>query len=232
MIATIGNFFRDRDQPQLSAEDEEIVQRFHDLYYRRWQAGADTINLSWFGYQLYKCPLDLWIYQELLVRTKPDVIIETGTCCGGSALFLAMMLDHIGHGRVVTIDIDGAPIRPQHPRISYITGSSTDASVIADVKQRVGEGRAMAILDANHYADFVYDELVAYSPLVKIGDYLIVEDTNADTIPSAPEYRDGPMKALNRFLAETDEFAIDHRCERFMLTLNPRGYLKRIKGSG
>jgi cephalosporin hydroxylase len=223
-----GDYFPDRDQLQLSAEDDEVIRRFHDLYYGRWQAGADTINLSWFGYALLKCPLDLWIYQELLVRTRPDVVVETGTWCGGSALFLAMVLDQIGHGQVITIDIDPKPGRPEHPRISYMTGSSTDASIVADVKQRVGGGRAMVILDSNHYADFVYDELVAYSPLVKqIGDYLIVEDTNADTIPTAPEYRDGPMKALEKFLSENDEFAIDARCERFLVTLNPRGYLRR-----
>jgi cephalosporin hydroxylase len=33
----------------------------------------------WMGRQVYKCPTDLWVYQELLHVTEPDLIIETGT---------------------------------------------------------------------------------------------------------------------------------------------------------
>src|SRR6266436_3595655 len=125
VIAPIGNYFVDRDQPQLSSEEAEVVCQFHDLYYRHWLArGADTVNLSWFGYELAKCPLDLWVYQELLVRTRPDFVVETGTRFGGSALYLAMVLDQIGHGSVITIDIAVEPLRPEHSRISYIAGSS------------------------------------------------------------------------------------------------------------
>jgi cephalosporin hydroxylase len=69
--------------------------------------------------------------------------------------------------------------------------------------------------------------MVAYSPLVHPGDYLIVEDTNVNGHPTYPEFGPGPMEAVDRFLAESDGFAIDVRCERFLMTLNPRGYLKR-----
>src|SRR5688572_24350107 len=134
MLAPLGTFFVDRDQPELSAEETEVVRQFHDLYYRRWLADADTINLSWFGHLVLKCPLDLWIYQELLVRNRPDFVVETGTWAGGSALFFAMILDHVGHGQVISIDIEGKPERPEHSRITYITGSSLDESVIAQVR--------------------------------------------------------------------------------------------------
>src|SRR4029434_3025793 len=101
MIAPLGSFFLDRDQPALSSDEAEVVRQFQELYYRRWLAQrADTLNLSWFGHQLVKCPLDLWVYQELLVRTQPDFVVETGTYFGGTALYFAMLLDHIGHGRV------------------------------------------------------------------------------------------------------------------------------------
>src|SRR5438445_10263697 len=156
MSAPIGTYFLDRNQPPLSSEEGEVVRRFHDLYYRRWSTGgADTINLSWFGYETLKCPLDLWLYQELLVRTRPDVVVETGTWCGGSALYLAMMLDHIDHGRVITVDVATKPGRPEHPRISYLTGSSTDPAVVAEVQRLVGRERAMVILDSDHHARFV-----------------------------------------------------------------------------
>ena len=223
-----GTCFVNRDQPPLSSAEAELVRKFHDLYYRRWsEQEADTINLSWFGHQLLKCPLDLWVYQELLVRTRPDFVVETGTFCGGSALYFAMLFDHLGHGRVISIDIEDKPNRPEHSRISYLTGSSIEPATMNRVRAEVGGGRAMVMLDSDHRATHVYDELIAYSPLVQAGDYLIVEDTNVNGHPVCPDFGPGPMEAVDKFLAENDEFEIDQRCERFLMTLYPHGYLRR-----
>jgi cephalosporin hydroxylase len=231
LMRRIGNYFPDRDQPPLSPGEADFVRQFHELYYRQWlEGGADTKNLSWFGYHLIKCPLDLWIYQELLVQTRPDVVVETGTWYGGSALYMAMIQDQIGRGRVITIDIEQKPGRPSHPRLTYITGSSVDEAVIAQICEAVGGERAMVILDSDHHAAHVYDEIIAYSPLVQVGDYLIVEDTNVNGHPVSPEFGPGPMEAIDKFLSENSEFVIDRRCERFLMTLNPRGYLRRCKG--
>jgi cephalosporin hydroxylase len=224
----IGKFFPDRDQPRLSFSDTRAVRRFHELYYNRWTKGADTINLSWFGYHLLKCPLDLWIYQELIVRTRPDFVIETGTFGGGSALYFAMLFDQLEHGQVITIDIERKPEWPVHPRIIYVTGSSVDDQITTRVRQEVGNRRVMVVLDSDHHADHVYQELRAYSPLVQTGDYLIVEDTNVNKHPVAPGFGPGPMEAVARFLSGNKEFVIDERCERFLMTLQPRGYLRRL----
>lgn len=225
----IGTFFPERRQPKLTSDELALVDRFHELYYRRWLSGeADTITLSWFGFKIYKCPLDLWLYQELIVRTRPSVIVETGTFEGGSALFMAMILDHLGHGRIISVDIEDRPGRPVHPRIRYIAGSSTDPDIVADVYRDVGADRAMVILDSDHRANHVYDEILAYQRLVPLDGYLIVEDTNVNGHPTFPEFGPGPMEALERFLAESSAFEIDDRCERFMMTLNPRGYLRRV----
>jgi cephalosporin hydroxylase len=223
----IGPYVVNREQPALSTEQSEVVRQFHDLYYRRWTAGGDTINLSWFGYETLKCPLDMWLYQELLVRTRPDVIVEAGTWRGGSALFMAMVLDQLDHGRVITIDIREQAARPEHPRIAYVSGSSTDPAIVAGVYAAVGGGRAMVILDSDHTEQHVYEELLAYSPLVQPGDYLVVEDTNVNGHPTYEDFGPGPMEAATRFLAENDDFEIDRRCERFLMTLNPSGYLRR-----
>ena len=228
MNTEIGPFFPSRDQPKLSFRDARVVRRFHQLYYNRWLAHGDTINLSWFGYHLLKCPLDLWMYQELIVRNRPDYVVETGTWAGGSALYLAMLFDHLDRGQVITIDIEPRPERPAHPRITYVTGSSVDQQVAASVREAVGDRRAMVILDSDHRADHVYEELMAYSSLVKPGDYLIVEDTNVNKHPVAPHFGPGPMEAVEKFLSQTDEFVIDERCERFLMTLQPRGYLRRV----
>jgi cephalosporin hydroxylase len=227
MVAPLGTYFIDREQPPLSAGESEVVNKFHDLYYRRWSQGADTINLSWFGHRLLKCPLDLWIYQELIVRTRPDFVVETGTFAGGSALYFAMLLDSIGHGRVLTVDVYAEPNRPEHSRITYITGSSVDQAVIEQMRETVGDQRAMVVLDSDHSAGHVYAEMIAYSPLVHPGDYLIVEDTNVNGHPTFAEFGPGPMEAVEKFLSENDDFVIDERCERFLMTLYPRGYLRR-----
>ena len=231
MSVKIGSHVVDRAQPPLSVEENDLVQRFHDLYYRRWlRGGADTINLSWFGYELLKCPLDLWEYQELLVRTRPDIVIETGTFAGGSALYFAMILDAIGHGRVVTIDVETRRDRPAHPRITYVTGSSVAEPTLVTVRQMTGRDRAMVVLDSDHGAEHVYQEIVGYSPFVQAGDYLIIEDTNVNGHPAWPDFGPGPMEAVNRFLSENSDFEIDERCERFLLTLSPRGFLRRKTG--
>ena len=233
MIALVGTYFPDRDQPALSSEEAEVVRRFHELYFRRWFAqGGDTLNLSWFGHHLLKCPHDLWIYQELLVRTRPDFVVETGTYHGGSALYFAMLLDHLGHGRVMTVDIQARQNLPEHPRISYITGSSVDAAIVQQVREAVGRQRAMVVLDSDHTAAHVYGEMIAYSPLVQTGDYLIVEDTIVNGHPVWPDFGPGPMEAMDQFLSENDGFVIDQRCERFLLTMYPRGYLKRVRPRG
>jgi cephalosporin hydroxylase len=223
-----GNYTVDRDQPALPAADADTVDRFHSLYYQRWLEHADTINLSWFGYRVLKCPMDLWIYQELLVRTRPDVVIETGTFAGGSALYLAGILDQIGSGRIVTIDIRAEPDRPVHPRIEYVLGSSIEPDIVTRVRESVAGRRTMVILDSDHAEPHVHAEMVAYSPLVHVGGYLIVEDTNVNGHPAWPGFGPGPMEAVDRFLAERQDFEVDSRCERFLMTLNPRGYLRRI----
>jgi cephalosporin hydroxylase len=207
---------------------DEIVRDFHRLYYesekRTWS------NTFWLGQPSAKCPLDLWIYQEILFERRPDVIVESGTYLGGTAHFLACMCDLVDNGRVITLDIRARQPhrRAKHPRIEYRTGSSTSPQVVAGVKHALRPGqRVMVILDSNHRKDHVLAELRAYSPLVTPGDYLIVEDTNVNGHPVAMDYGPGPMEAVDEFLAENDEFSIDESREKFFMTFNPRGYLRR-----
>jgi cephalosporin hydroxylase len=135
----------------------------------------------------------------------------------------------IGHGRVITIDKAHEAGRPAHPRVSYWTGSSIDAAIVAEARTAAAGKRAMVTLDSDHSAAHVFQEIVSYSPLVRVGDYLIVEDTNVNGHPTYPDFGPGPMEAVERFLATNDDFMVDERCERFLMTLNPRGYLKRRK---
>ena len=215
---------------ELNNDEREVIRRFHQLYYRRWQAAERTIELDWLGVRLRKCPLDLWIYQELIHRRRPDLIVETGTFKGGSALYLASLCELVGHGRVVTIDVTSLPAsqRPVHPRLDYLTGSSVDPVIVASIAtMAAGAEEVMVILDSDHATPHVYRELTAYAPLVRPGGYLIVEDTNVNGHPVLPEHGPGPREAVALFLARHAEFAPDRHCERLLMTLNPGGFLRR-----
>ncbi len=219
-------------EPQLSADERAAVDRFSDLYYSKLDQGRGlhTIVLSWLGHEMLKCPMDLWIYQELIHRERPDLIVEIGTYKGGSALFLASLCDLVDRGEIITIDIDAthAAARPRHPRITYLTGSSTDAAILDQVDRRAaGRTNIMVILDGDHRRDQVLAELRAYQRFITPGGFLIAEDTNINGHPSYPEFGPGPWEAVEAFLAENTDFYADRSCERFMLTMNPRGYLRR-----
>jgi cephalosporin hydroxylase len=206
------------------AVERAVTALFHRMYYtsreRTWN------RTTWLGTTILKCPLDLWIYQELLVRVRPDLIIETGTWDGGGAYYLATICDLVDNGRVITIDIESHPDRPQHPRITYLEGSSTAPAMLQRVTAEAN-GTVMVILDSDHTRDHVAAELAAYHSLVTPGSYLIVEDTNINGHPAAPGWGPGPMEALDEFLPSHPEFRVDADCEKFFMTFNPRGYLQR-----
>jgi cephalosporin hydroxylase len=205
------------------AEVRQAVRQFHTYYYPRFR------QTYWFGVRTWKCPLDLWIYQEILFETRPDLVIETGTNMGGSAHFFACVLDQLGDGRVLTIDVRDLDGRPSHPRITYLTGSSVDREIVARASESLRPGeKVMAVLDSNHHKEHVLSELRAYSRIVTVGQYLIVEDTNLNGRPVLPEYGPGPHEAVQEFLAEDRRFEVDRSREKFMMTFNPGGFLKRV----
>ncbi len=214
----------------LTPDERRIVDEFHALYYRLWDFGQGiaTLDLNWMGFRTHKCPMDLWTYQEILVETQPDVIIEAGTRFGGSAAYLAGICDLLGRGRVITIDLKQLSGQPQHPRIEYLLGLSASPPILAQLRQRIEPGeRVMVILDSDHRYDNVLAELEAYHPLVSPGCYLIVEDSNVNGHPAWPEHGPGPMEALEAFLPRHPEFRVDTSRERFLLTMNPSGFLLR-----
>jgi cephalosporin hydroxylase len=223
--------FQDRLQ-RLGTQRAEVVDRFHEAFYADGLKGGTWADMRFLGVPIRKNPFDLWIYQELIAEIRPDLVIESGTRFGGSAYYFARLLDLLGTGRVVTIDTDGETTRPEHPRITYLTGSSTSEQVLADVRKAAAASeRVLVSLDADHSASHVLDELHAYSPLVTPGSYIVVEDTNVNGHPVDPTFGPGPMEAVESFLAETTEFEVDQRCERFLFTFNPKGYLRRRSGS-
>ena len=205
--------------------DRAAVSRAHDVLY----ASNAWTEATWLGTQALKNPLDLWVYQEIVAETRPALIVETGTWRGGSAHFLASICDLLGEGEVVSIDV--ASLRddyPQHPRLTYLAGrSSTDPDVVAEVRERAAGRPIFVILDSDHSQGHVEAELAAYAPLVPVGCYLVVEDSNIGQIRK--DLLPGPFEAIQTFMASNDEFEIDREREKFLITFNPSGYLRRVK---
>jgi cephalosporin hydroxylase len=203
-----------------------VVDQFHRLYYhsprRTWK------NTHFLGVPVWKSPLDLWLYQELIYEVRPDVVVEAGTKFGGSAYYFARLFDLLDHGEVVTIDVKPQQNRPEHPRITYVTGSSTDPAVVARVDELIGSGKPLVVLDSAHRRDHVLEELRTWSSRVPVGSYIVVEDTHADGHPVTTGFGPGPWDAVELFLAENDAFEVDKSRHKFFFTWNRRGYLKRV----
>lgn len=213
-----------------AARRGDVVDQFHRLYYDTGTLGKTWSETYWMGTRVAKCPLDLWTYQEVLFDVRPDIIVECGTLYGGSAAYLASLCDLLDRGTILSIDIRAREGRPTHPRITYFDGSSTDPSLIQQIQARIGPGdRVLVILDSDHRRDHVLAELRTWSDVVSVGSYLVVEDTNLNGHPVAPEFGPGPMEALEAFLAEDSRFEVDAAREKFYLTFNPKGYLKKAR---
>lgn len=201
-----------------------VVREFSRLFYD----GGVWWDITWFGVPVLKSPGDLWVYQEILHEVRPDLIVETGTWNGGSALYLASICDLLGTGAVMTIDPAERPGRPEHPRIEYVHARSTDPSAIASVTARASGRSTMVILDSDHERGNVLAELEAYAGLVTPSSYLIVEDTSVNGHPIHASFGPGPWEALDEWLPGHPEFEVDVGREKLLHTFNPRGYLRRV----
>jgi cephalosporin hydroxylase len=209
---------------------QEIIDNFHKLFYE----SAVWNTTRWLGVISQQNPNDAWIHQEIIVDVKPDFIVEAGTLHGGSAALWATILQQVNpNGRIITIDIEDKaadakklPIVRQH--VDFLIGSSTDPAIVAEVKKRVEGRKVLVILDSDHRKGHVLAEMKAYAPLVSVGSYLIVQDTNVNGHPVWADFGPGPMEAVQEFLASNQQFKPDEKAERLMFTLHPKGYLKRI----
>jgi cephalosporin hydroxylase len=183
----------------------------------------------WLGTPIWQNVLDLWTIQETIADVRPALLIETGTNHGGAALFYANLMDLLGEGRVLTIDVEALHAL-DHPRIEFVHGSSTDDAVIERVRaaaQQAG-GPVMVILDADHSRDHVAQELELYAPLVTPGSFLLSQDGVIDRMSLFGDTRPGPLPANLAFLDRHPEFEHDvERNERFLITHHPVGWLRR-----
>lgn len=207
---------------------QKIIDDFHRLFYDR----RVFKRCQWLGNPIWKNPLDLWLYQEIIFNLKPELIIETGSYAGASAHFMSSMISLSGYEGMV-ISVDTVKVHNTFPNVEFITGSSTDLAVVNIIAKKCSNKRTMIVLDSDHRKEHVLKELEIYSSLVTKGQYLIVEDTNLNGHPIlSKEFngkRPGPMEAVEEFLETTNNFAIDHTMNKLLLTMHPKGFLKCLR---
>jgi len=209
-------------------KQQELMKLFHDVPV--WK------HMFFHNVPIEKNPLDLWMMQQIIYEVQPELIVETGTWRGGSALYWAHTLRDTGlaNSRVVTVDIqdihEGASANPLWKQyVTFYKGSSTDADIVAKIAALAKGKKVLVALDSDHSMTHVLAELKAYSPFVGHGSYLVVEDTHMDGVPTAPDFGPGPLAAVNKFLEDggRTDFEQDLTREAYIMTFNPGGWLKR-----
>jgi len=184
---------------------------------------------TYFGVKTLKSPTDFWVYQEIIYETRPDVIIEIGNYCGGSTLALAHLCDCLGHGRVIGVDLSHANVPEsvkRHARITLIEGEAvlSFGRVVGLIEP---EDKVLVIEDSSHTYEHTLQALNTYAQLVKPGGYFIVEDGICHHGLDGGPFP-GPFEAVETFANQRADFVIDRSREAFLLTWNPKGYLRRI----
>jgi cephalosporin hydroxylase len=192
-----------------------------------WRSG-EWHRTPWLGRSTHRAPTDLFAYQELICRLRPEWIVETRTGAGGLALYLASICDLIDHGQVLSIS--GYPLvsPPEHSRITYLRADPAAGDTAARVRDIVGEPSRSLVILGGAAGPQVFDAFLNYAPLVPVGSYVVVEDTVLEGNPVWPGFGSGPAVAVQQIIVAGD-FIADPWFERFGLTFNVGGFLKRVR---
>lgn len=198
-------------------------------------------EITWLGIPIIQNPYDIVLMQELIFKTKPDIIIEAGIAHGGSLIYYSSILELLGKGKIIGIDVDirkhNRKLIEKHPfikRVTMIEGSSTDEKVIAAIKKEIRTSdTVLVILDSNHTKSHVYRELNAYKDVVTKGSYMVVFDTFMPYLGNlrglGSFINNSPMEAVKNFIKENSKnFIIDKNYNKFFVSSCPDGFIKRI----
>ena len=197
---------------------------------------------TWLGIPIIQTPEDIVMMQELIWKIRPDVIVECGVAHGGAVVLYASILDLLGKGHVIGVDVEirkynrlALQSHPLSRRFTLIEGSSVEQATVDEVRRHIQpDDRVMVTLDSNHTAAHVAQELHLYAPLVTPDSYIVVFDGVMQVLTDAPGGQptwdtDNPWHAVQGFIEENDEFQIDPYYNRLKVTHSPGGFLKRVK---
>lgn len=229
---------------EISAQaSDQKVQHLAREFFNESAKHKYSYHFSWMGRPIIQLPQDMIAMQELVWRIKPDLIIECGIAHGGSILYYASLLQLLGHGEVLGIDVDIRPHNRQaieeHPmahRVTMLEGSSISPEMVAKVSKLAEGKKVIVVLDSNHTHEHVLAELRAYAPLTSLDSYCVVmdtvvEDMPEDAFPDRPwGVGNNPRTAVWAYLKETEDFVIDAAVhDKLLITVARDGYLRRVR---
>ena len=199
-----------------------------------------SYEIDWLGVPIIQTPEDMVLMQELIFKVQPDIIIETGIAHGGSLIYYASLLELLGKGKVIGIDIEirehNRKVLERHSmfkRIELIEGSSISEEIIKKIRKMVSkDSKVIVCLDSNHTKDHVLQELQLYNSFVNHGSYIVVFDTITSKMArlGVCEKRyinNGPKEAVEDFLKVNNNFEIDKHYNKLYISYSPNGYLRR-----
>lgn len=207
-----------------STRDEYVSFNSRSIYY-----GHQKITYK--GVQAIRCPFDFVMFQMIVFEVKPDLIIEIGSNEGGSALYLADLMQSFGlSGEIHSIDINDSAVKnlKNNPNIKVFTNGWE----AYDLEYCKGFNKILVIEDAAHTYECTLGAIKKFAPVVSKDSYLIVEDGIVDVLGTSESFNGGPLKALREFLPNHPEFIVERKwCDMFgkNATFNVNGYLKKIK---
>jgi cephalosporin hydroxylase len=243
MSNPIQLFQHERSERVTSNATNESLQKAASEFNTQSNIAQYSYNFSWMGRPIIQYPQDMIAMQEIIWELKPDLIIETGIAHGGSLIYYASILELIGKGEVLGIDIDirkhnreEIEKHPMFKRIKMIEGSSVSQETVDRVATVARSKETVLVsLDSNHTHEHVLQELDFYAPFVTKGSYIVVFDTIVEDMPN--NYLPGrpwakgnnPKTAVWEFLKNHPEFQIDESIDnKLLISVAPQGYLKRI----
>lgn len=199
-----------------------------------------SYEVTWLGIPIIQLPEDMAAMQELIWKVRPDVVVESGVAHGGALVLYASILELVGRGRVIGVDIEirkynrlAIEAHPLSHRIELIEGDSLADDTVEKVRSHITPGdRVLVALDSNHSREHVLGELERYAPLVTPNSYLVVFDAVMALVADAPAAGEGwsednPLEAVREFLDGNDDFEVDRSLERLGVTYCQGGFLRR-----
>jgi cephalosporin hydroxylase len=184
-------------------------------------------HTSWLGETIHTAPTDLLAYQEILSRIRPDWVVEIDSSDQARAGFLASICELIGHGHVLSLRPPETPASTPHARLRTCTKPPLDPETRRQVHELVGTGNAVVVLGACADRATTARQFEAYADLVGVGSYVVVTDTVVNGRPVWPSFGPGPFEAVKQILNLHGEFVADPDMEKYALTFNAGGFLRR-----
>ena len=230
--------------PMETADAFDAVAR---AYLRVGWDNKYVYSFSWLGRPIIQLPDDMIRIQELIYAVKPDVIVEMGVAHGGSLIYYASILQAMGKGRVVGVDIEirkhnrvAIEEHPMFDRISLVEGDSIAQTTVDEVKAHISDGELVLVfLDGKHTRDHVLRELELYSPLIAKGSYILAMDGIQEDLVGAPRSQpdwkqNNSAVAARDFVKQNPDFEIGEPGAPFnegnvtkFVTYWPSAYIRR-----